>query len=379
MALAATSLVFRARIAGGPGAPLTMSAMDCRDRRFRVVLCQIAWGRHLERSHRAVVGRSAANLRRSTPAVRLSIQIPHHLAKNTFNEGHRRMSTRLRSTISTTLGFAAALLAVSPVSAADSANEAHAVPFVEVATSALPDRDWARKVCQLAATSCGASSQQNGAGKVPSLYRAKGDASSNYYAILPGPQLLKMSLVSGIGWIILQKWDFSDYQPKDRETGDGEAPPLEIYPALYPLGSDRLAVAVLAGWSESYSGGGGGWEVADFVELSPNGGHVGAARVAKLPFSCNKSIRACFSEHDYQHSPHCSEDFDGSLRLRFVTGASAGKLDWIATWKETHWPGLEPKSKIEHTSVSVTLPAGQDPAVAGDSLRGKVPFCEPIN
>ena len=27
-------------------------------------------------------------------------------------------------------------------------------------------------------------------------------------------------------------------------------PPLDIYPALYPLESDRYAVAVLAGWSE---------------------------------------------------------------------------------------------------------------------------------
>lgn len=289
------------------------------------------------------------------------------------------MSTGLRSAIFNTLAIAAALLSVASVGATESATEAHAVPFIEVTKSSLPDHGWAQKVCQLAATSCSASGPQDDAGKMPTLYRLKGDTSSNYYAILPGPTLLKMSLVSGTAWKILQKWDFSDYQPKDRETGDGEAPPLALYPALYPLGSDRYAVAVLAGWSESYSGGGGGWENADFVELAPNGGHAGATRVEKLPFSCNKSIRACFSENDYRHSPHCSEDFDGSLRLRFVPGASVGKLDWIATWKETHWPELKPKSTVEHKSVSVTLPAGQDPALAGDSLRNRVSFCEPTN
>jgi hypothetical protein len=305
--------------------------------------------------------------------------VADYLTRETVNEGHRQLSSGLRSAIFNALGLAVALLSVSPVSATESVSEAHTLPFIEVTKSELPDRDWAQKVCHLAATSCSASASQDGADTMPSLYRVKGDAPGNYYAILPGPTLLKVSLVSGTVWKTLQKWDFSDYRPKDPETGDGETPPLEIYPALYPLGSDRYAVAVLGGWSESYSGGGGGWENADFVELSADGGHAGATRVEKLPFSCNKSIRACFSEHDYQHSPHCSEDFDGSLRLRFVPGASVGKLDWVATWKEAHWPGLKPKSAMEHTSVSVTLPAGEDPAFAGDSLRKKVSFCEPIN
>lgn len=289
------------------------------------------------------------------------------------------MGTRIRSGISGLLGLVAALLAVSAVHAASEANEAHAVPFVEVAKTVVPDRDWQHKVCQLASASCGTTGQQSDASKAPSLYRVKDDAPGSYYAILPGPQLLKVSFASTTGWKVLQQWNFSDYQPTDREDGDGNEPPLEIYPALYPLGGEHFAVAVLAGWSESYSGGGGSWENADFVELQPNGGHASTPRVSKLPFSCDKSIRACFSEHDYKHSPHCSEDFSGSLRLGFVPGASAGKLDWIATWRETHWPGLKPQSKTEHTSVSVTLPAGQEPAAAGDALRDKVSFCEPIN
>lgn len=290
------------------------------------------------------------------------------------------MSLRIRLRIFPLAGWAAALLAVSagsagsPVHAATAANEARAVPFVEVAKGAVPDRDWQRKVCELASASCSA---KGDAGTAPSLYRVRNDAPGNYYAILPGPQLLKLAYAAG--WKVVQRWDFSDYQPADREVGDGEAPPLGIYPALYPLGGDRFAVAVLAGWAESYSGGGGSWENADFVELQPDGAHASRPRIAKLPFSCNKSIRACFSEQAYNHAPHCSEDFDGSLRLRFVPGAQAGQLDWIATWKETHWPGLKPQSATGHTSVSVTLPAGQDPVAAGNALRDKVSFCEPVN
>ncbi|MBY4714811.1 hypothetical protein [Burkholderia cepacia] len=289
------------------------------------------------------------------------------------------MNHRIRSVIFGLAGLTSALLAVSAAQATAEANEARAIPFVEVAKAAVPDRDWIPRVCQLVSAPCGTAGQPSDASKAPSLYRVRNDAPGNYYAILPGPQLLKVSFASATGWKVLQRWDFSDYQPTDRVDGDGEAPPLGIYPALYPLGSERFAVAVLAGWSESYSGGGGSWENADFVELRPNGGHAGTPRISKLPFSCDKQIRACFSEREYQHSPHCSEDFDGSLRLRFVPGASAGKLDWIATWKETHWPGLKPKSTTEHTSVSVTLPAGQDPVAAGKALRDKVSFCEPVN
>lgn len=289
------------------------------------------------------------------------------------------MGTRIRSGLFGLAGMTAALLAASTAHAAGEANEARAVPFVEIAKTAVPDRDWPRKVCALASASCGAPGQPDDADEAPSLYRAKNDTSGNYYAILPGPQLLKVSFASAAGWKVVQRWDFSDYQPADRVEGDGKPPPLRIYPALYPLGGERFAVAVLAGWSESYSGGGGGWENADFVELRPNGGHARTPRVSKLPFSCSKQIRACFTEHDYQHSPHCSEDFDGALRLRFVPGASAGNLDWIATWKESHWPGQEPQSKTGHTSVSVTLPAGRDPVAAGNALRDKIPFCEPLN
>ncbi|MFM0289074.1 hypothetical protein [Paraburkholderia megapolitana] len=290
------------------------------------------------------------------------------------------MRENIRSAIFCVFGLVAApLLDVTTAHAGDNENEAHAIPFLQVAASAAPDREWQQKVCQLASAACSPAGDQNNENPAPALYRAKGDEPGNYYAILPGPQLLKVSFTSTAGWSVLQQWNFSDYTPANRVEGDGEAPPLEIYPALYPLGSGRSAVAVLAGWHEMYSGGDGSWENADFVELGQNGQHASVPRVSKLPFSCSKSIRACFSDSDYKHSVHCTEDFDGSLRLKFVQGASAGKLDWIATWKESRWPGMKPQTQTQYTSVSVTLPANQNPVAAGESLQKKVPFCEPVN
>lgn len=271
-----------------------------------------------------------------------------------------------------------ALIALTTPSAFAATSEPRAVAFTVVAKAALPDPAWSRSVCALAKAACAADAPGDGVEKPPKLYQAKGGAAGSYYAILPGPQLLQLSYASGAGWKVLQQWDFSDYLPAERVDVGSDAAPLEIYPALYPLGGTRYAVAVVAGWSEGYSGGGGHWDNVDMVELQPNGAHAAEPVVATLPFGCGKSIRACFFERDYKHSPHCSEDFDGYLLLRFVP-RSSGQLDWIATWKETHWPGLVPKSKTTHSAVSVTLPLGGDPAAAGKALRDKISFCEPTN
>ncbi|MFP3185181.1 MAG: hypothetical protein RXS25_31210, partial [Paraburkholderia sp.] len=56
---------------------------------------------------------------------------------------------------------------------------------------------------------------------------------------------------------------------------------------------------------------------------------------------------------------------------------------------ESHWPGMEPQSKIgqnraqpgktTHNPVSVALPAGKNPAAPGALPRDNVPFCGPLN
>ncbi len=276
------------------------------------------------------------------------------------------------------LHMPAGMLAAAGTAFADAPDRA--VPFVAVEKGAQPEH-WASDVCRLAAAPCGKPGQQADSGTAPALYHAKGDTSGRYYAILPGPRLVEARFAPGAGWTLVHQWDVSDYQPAnpDQDQGDGTPPPLDLFPALYPLGRGRFAVAILAGRNEMYSGGAGSWQTADFVALEPDGSLAPKPRVAGLPFSCSKSIRACFSEDNDRRSPHCSEDFDGTLHLRFAPRPSDGRLDWIATWKESHWPGLVARNRATLGATTVALPADRDPVAAGDALREKIPFCEPVD
>lgn len=267
--------------------------------------------------------------------------------------------------------------AIAYTSAYAQTNEIRAIPFTEVKDSAAPDHAWQQHVCQLTGAQCASDAKDSD--DLPHLYRARNDSPDHYYAIVPGPRMARFAYDQKQGWRMLENWDFSNYEPVSPVQGDGETPPLKLYPALYPLGPGRWAVAVLSSWHEMYSGGGGSWDNADFVEVKPGGEHAHTASLATVPFSCGKTIRACFTEHEYQHSPHCTEDFEGALRLRFVPSSSSANVDWLATWRESHWPGNLPSSKTEHSVTTVLLHAGQGVAADGALLRDKVSFCEPIN
>ncbi len=270
--------------------------------------------------------------------------------------------------------------ATSPILAAPTAPDAaiHATPFTQIKPANEPDHGWRKPACAAAPQACTASAHDNGLD--PVLYHAAGEPDNRFYAIVPGPQLLQLDYrAASHEWAVLSDWDFSNFTPTRDVQGDGDNPPLQIYPALYPLGPDRNAVAILSSWTEAYSGGGGSWSYADFVELKAAGQHADAASVASVPFSCDKSIRACFSEQDYKSS-HCSEDFDGTLRLKFVASADSPKAyDWIATWKETHWPGLEPRRSITTTAKTVRLRTTTGHANDAKALDDSISFCEPVN
>lgn len=272
------------------------------------------------------------------------------------------------------------ICATSPVWSAQAADTStpRATPFVEVKPSAEPDHNWRRSVCSAVPQAC--SDAAHASGLDPVLYRAEGDASNRFYVITAGPQLLRLDYrAASRDWAVADDWDFTGYAPTRDVQGDGSDEPVSIYPALYPLGPGRPAVAVLSQWHESYSGGGGSWQYADFIELKPGGKRADEASVAGVPFSCGKSIRACFSEQDYKHSPHCSEDFEGALHLRFVPSDSPDRYDWVATWKETHWPGLKPKKSTTTEVKTVRLRTSSGHAGDGKLLDETVSFCEPIN
>nr|WP_171478555.1 hypothetical protein [Acinetobacter ihumii] len=88
-----------------------------------------------------------------------------------------------------------------------------------------------------------------------------------------------------------------------------------IFPKLFPMTSTRYAVAVIAPFSEMYSGGGASIERASFFELLEHG--KTHRFIQDYPFSFSRMVRACFSEQDYEQAKDRCHDEDGlSLDIR---------------------------------------------------------------
>ena len=170
-------------------------------------------------------------------------------------------------------------------------------------------------------------------------------------------------------------WDFSEYEHSYRAADSGgDKTLLTVYPALYPAGGGQYAVAVVATAHESYSGGGAAFEVADFLVLEPRKNDEWEksgyrALHHTVPFSCNKMIRACFSEKDYNTLPHCHDETFGTLTIHF-TNTEASKIVWQFIWNESVWPAnTPPRNREPATSSPFTLDGGKGP------LPANAPFC----
>jgi len=171
--------------------------------------------------------------------------------------------------------------------------------------------------------------------------------------------------VSRVRWTaagieIVRTWNFTTMVGEDREDGIDRS----IDPVLYPVGVDRLAMALLTKESTGYAGGGASWTWASFYELrdllAPD--EVGEGRLEPLykavPFSCGKGIRACFTEQDYRRSKNCQERWGGTLRLRIADADRGGTMAWTATWEEMHVPGGRTKAgmKVKRTAIDLSNP-----------------------
>ena len=172
-------------------------------------------------------------------------------------------------------------------------------------------------------------------------------------------------------------WDFSAYRHTVLPSADaGKPAALHVYPALYPVGASGHAVAIVSSTREMYSGGGALFDVADFVELDASGATSATqAKVvyAAVPFACSKTVRTCFSEKDYQRSPHCSDDSAGHLTIGFdgTTGAAPG---WSFRWHEQSWPGNVAKAKQRWTRSAFAVPVGPREVGSGAAAQS-ASFC----
>jgi hypothetical protein len=189
------------------------------------------------------------------------------------------------------------------------------------------------------------------------LYRSKDDPKGFGWAI--DAQALTVSRVrkTDAGIDVVRTWNFATMVGEDRE----ERIERSIDPVLYPVGTDRFAMALLTKQSTGYSGGGAWWTFATFYELrdflAPD--EVGEGRLAPvyqaIPFACAKDIRACFSERDYRRSVRCQESWSGTLRLRMAKADRRGTITWTAIWEESHVPGGLTKAEMDVKRTVIDL------------------------
>ncbi|QLI81697.1 hypothetical protein HZU75_09230 [Chitinibacter fontanus] len=152
--------------------------------------------------------------------------------------------------------------------------------------------------------------------------------------------------------------DLSGYQ----HSWAFEGATMSIYPVLYPVGKDDWAIAVLMSASWPYSGGGGSIDLADFLPFSPRQQPISAdnAWYQSVPFACSEMMRACFlvnGNDDYDKSPHCHDEYSGSLRIKYPDNPLPNRADWTFIWSEYRWPAHVPKTQAERHQKKLKLPA----------------------
>jgi hypothetical protein len=164
--------------------------------------------------------------------------------------------------------------------------------------------------------------------------------------------------------------DFGAWRHSTPPSADGgDAPALHLYPALYPVGASGYAVAIVSAAREMYSGGGAFFDVADFVPLDG----APAPLYSGVPFACGKTVRACFSEKEYRHSPHCTDDSEGHLTIDFARAGEAPPR-WLFRWQERSWPANVAKARQRSEHAAFVMPAGPREVLPGDAAT-RASFC----
>ena len=224
------------------------------------------------------------------------------------------------------------------------------------------DTPWRAALCALLPQPCEAASLR--------LFRPRA-ADADAYVVLSAQPLAmaRVTYTQGTGWKLDTLHDFRGYRHSmaDPATDNGasEPPPLSLAPALYPLADGRWAATVLWSVTESYSGGGASFRTADFVPVDGPRKADSLAH-AGVPFDCYKMVRACFSEKDYQTSPHCHDESTGSLRIAYAPPSTpGGDYGWSYTWRQSDWPAHKP-ARATRTRVTRFTDRGGDAA----------PFCD---
>ena len=168
------------------------------------------------------------------------------------------------------------------------------------------------------------------------------DDNQNFYLIDGAQQIVLLEKLPS--YKVKMIWDFEGYQHTSVEPESATDANIgsSIYPAFYPLSSDKKAIAMIKKEFENYSGGGRTYEIADFIELKDNGSYSVALK--SIPFYMSEMIRACFSEEEY-HNPHCHDESMSVLLIKFHDDKMP-YYRWELRYTDTIWDaGVSEKMK----------------------------------
>lgn len=187
------------------------------------------------------------------------------------------------------------------------------------------------------------------------VWKMKNSTENKLYLTDDTPQLFELSKANN-QYKLLNAWSFKQYIHSSHDSGDGELADygIEIFPAFYPVNRQKNAITLVKRWGTSYSGGGRGEEIADFLMLEPEGQFKTA--LFEIPFHSYEMIRACFSEKDYKTSPHCHDESGSTLSIQFK---DVGKpyYQWTLNYTDFTWESFKPeKSKKIEKYREVVMP-----------------------
>ncbi len=195
-----------------------------------------------------------------------------------------------------------------------------------------------------------------------SLFAADHDAQSIYLIDASYPMLVIWDTSAPDDSPRYRQWNFSNYTHSFPGVDNKRPGPLQIHPALYPVGNN-MAVALVSQTQETSSKGDASLNVADFVRLE-NTTQFDAV-YTMVPFSCLKMIKACSSDAEYQSSSHCLEESFGYLAVQPQDSGS-----WKFIWTETNWPAHSTKQHEKLIEFTLSSNNGKQ-----NSTLSEVSFC----
>jgi hypothetical protein len=186
------------------------------------------------------------------------------------------------------------------------------------------------------------------------VYKLKG-SDSDFYLINKSHNLIEVNVVDE-NYKKVNQWNFGDYHHSNESIDNSDdilsRVGYEIYPAIYPIGKNDKAIALVYKWFTGYAGGGRENDYADFLTIEKNGKFNVAFQ--NILFYQSEIMRACFTDSDYKKHSHCQDESWSILNIHIIDDGEQ-YYKWKLLTKSYDWPSFEDKEKTKVEINSETV------------------------